>query len=150
MTTTRRSNFSAALRTTLLLAGLGGLLVVIGALIGGPQGALGFLVFALLLNFVSYWFSDKIALRAMHGAQPLSREQARPGYHELVEELATRAGHAQAKGVPAPREQPTPSPRAAPQPPAVAVTAGIRNRSRRMSCGAFSRTSSATSATGHR
>ena len=72
MTTTRRSNFSAALRTTLLLAGLGGLLVVIGALIGGPQGALGFLVFALLLNLVFYWFSDKIALRAAR-AQPVSR-----------------------------------------------------------------------------
>ena len=41
MTTTKRSNFSAALRTTLLLAGLGGLLVVIGALVGGPKGAAG-------------------------------------------------------------------------------------------------------------
>ncbi len=37
MTTTRRSNFAATLRTTLLLAGLTGLLVVIGALIGGPS-----------------------------------------------------------------------------------------------------------------
>ena len=63
MTTTGRSNFGAALRTTLLLAGLGGLLVVIGALIGGPQGALGFLVIALLLNMGIYWFSDKIALQ---------------------------------------------------------------------------------------
>ena len=62
MTTTRRSNFSAALRTTLLMAGLGGLLVVIGALIGGPKGAAGFLVLALLFNLGAYWFSDRIAL----------------------------------------------------------------------------------------
>ena len=64
MTTTRQSNFGAAIRTTLLLAGLGGLLVVIGALIGGVQGATLFLVIALLINLATYFFSDKIALRA--------------------------------------------------------------------------------------
>ena len=63
MTTTRRSNFSAALRTTLLLAGLGGLLVVIGALDRRREGAAGFLVIALVINLGMYWFSDKIALR---------------------------------------------------------------------------------------
>ena len=50
MTTTKRSNFSAMIRTTILLASLGGLLVLIGYLIGGPQTALLFLGFAALLN----------------------------------------------------------------------------------------------------
>ena len=54
MTTTRKSNFSAALRTTILMAALGGLLVVIGYAIGGVGGASGFLVIALLLNFVFF------------------------------------------------------------------------------------------------
>ena len=62
MTTTRRSNFAAGLRTTILMAALGGLLVVIGYAIGGVGGATGFLAIALLLNFVFYWFSDRIAL----------------------------------------------------------------------------------------
>ena len=53
MTTTKRSNFGAALRTTLLLAGLGGiLLVVIGALIGGPTGRARLPVIALVLNLM--------------------------------------------------------------------------------------------------
>ena len=62
MTTTRRSNFVAGLRTTILMAALGGLLVVIGYAIGGIGGATVFLAIALLMNFVFYWFSDKIAL----------------------------------------------------------------------------------------
>ena len=47
MKTTKQSTFSATLRTTILLASLGGLLVVIGALVGGAQGAALFLVIAL-------------------------------------------------------------------------------------------------------
>ena len=70
MTTTKQSNFGAALRTTILLAALAGLLVVIGALIGGPQTAFAFLIIGLLINLGSYWFSDKIALK-MAGARPL-------------------------------------------------------------------------------
>src|SRR5438874_12663622 len=89
MTTTRRSNFAALLRTTILMAALGGLLVVTGALVGGVKGAAGFLILALLINLGAYWFSDKLAL-ASAGAKPLSEEEA-PGIYQMVRELATRA-----------------------------------------------------------
>ena len=71
MTTTRSSNFAAGFRTTLLLAGLAGLLVAVGAAIGGPETALVFLFIALAINLGTYWFSDKIALK-MSGAQPMT------------------------------------------------------------------------------
>ena len=62
MTTTRKSNFSAGLRTVILMAALGGLLVVIGAPSAAQRGAPPSLVISLLINFLIYWFSDKIAL----------------------------------------------------------------------------------------
>ncbi|HSI79340.1 MAG TPA: zinc metalloprotease HtpX [Solirubrobacterales bacterium] len=89
MTTTRRSNFAAGLRTTILLASLTGLLVVIGAVIGGSSMALVFLGIAAVINLGAYWFSDKLALK-MSGAQPVSEEQA-PGLYQMVRELTTRA-----------------------------------------------------------
>jgi heat shock protein HtpX len=89
MTTTRKSNFAATLRTTILMATLGGLLVAIGYAIGGIQIAGVFLVIALVINGVSYWFSDKIALK-MSGAKPLSEQEA-PGLYQMVRELTTRA-----------------------------------------------------------
>jgi heat shock protein HtpX len=125
MTTTRRSNFSAAIRTTILLASLGGLLVVIGALIGGAQGATGFLIFALLFNLVMYFFSDKIALRAAR-AQPVS-EQEDPRLYQMVRELTTRAGIPMPKLYVIPQEQPNAFATGRnPKHAAVAVTAGIR------------------------
>jgi len=75
MTTTRRSNISAALRTTILMAALGGILVLIGAAIGGLRGATGFLIIALLLNFVFYWFSDRIALASARPSRSRSRRR---------------------------------------------------------------------------
>jgi heat shock protein HtpX len=125
MTTTRRSNFSATIRTTILLAGLGGLLVVIGALIGGIQGATGFLIFALLFNLVMYFFSDRIALRAAR-AQPISEEQD-PRLYQMVRELTTRAGLPMPKLYVIPQEQPNAfATGRSPKHAAVAVTAGIR------------------------
>jgi len=125
MTTTRRSNFSAAIRTTILLAGLGGLLVVIGALIGGAQGATGFLVIALLFNLVMYFFSDRIALRAAR-AQPVS-EQDDPRLYQMVRDLTTRAGLPMPKLYVIPQEQPNAFATGRnPKHSAVAVTAGIR------------------------
>jgi heat shock protein HtpX len=113
-----------ALKTTVLLAGLTALLLVVGERLGGPQGLVVAGFFVVVMNFVSYWFSDKIAL-AMHGAQPLAREQA-PWLHEMVEELAARAG------MPKPKVYllPTHTPNAfatgrSPSHAAVAVTAGI-------------------------
>jgi heat shock protein HtpX len=125
MTTTRRSNFSAAIRTTILLAGLGGLLVVIGALVGGAKGATGFLIFALLFNLVMYFFSDKIALRAAR-AQPVS-EQEDPRLYQMVRDLTTRAGLPMPKLYVIPQEQPNAfATGRSPKHSAVAVTAGIR------------------------
>jgi heat shock protein HtpX len=124
LTTTRSSNFAAAIRTTLLLGGLTGLLVVIGALIGGPNTALLFLGIAAVLNLGAYWFSDKIALK-MSGAQPMTEEQA-PRIYEMVRELTTAAK----MPMPALYVIPQASPNAfatgrSPDKAAVAVTAGI-------------------------
>src|ERR1700748_1985734 len=90
MKTTKQSPFSATLRTTILLASLGGLLIVIGALIGGPQGALGFLILALLINAGSYFFSDKLAL-ASSRAQPIEESEA-PRLYQIMRDLTPRAG----------------------------------------------------------
>ncbi|HSJ16550.1 MAG TPA: hypothetical protein VK920_00475, partial [Solirubrobacterales bacterium] len=89
MTTTRKSNLAATLRTTILLASLTGLLVVIGALIGGGQMALIFLGIALVMNLGAYWFSDRLAL-GMARAKPLEEADA-PRLFEIVRELCTRA-----------------------------------------------------------
>jgi heat shock protein HtpX len=90
MTTTKHSTFGATLRTTILFAALGGLLVVIGALIGGPSGAAVFLGIALLINLGSYFFSDKLALAASK-AKPIDEAEA-PRLYQMVRELSTRAG----------------------------------------------------------
>jgi len=79
-----------ALRTTVLLAGLTALVLWVGQRLGGPGGLLVAGFFVVVMNFGSYWFSDRIAL-AMHGAQPLERHQA-PWLHEMVERLCARAG----------------------------------------------------------
>ncbi len=124
MTTTRRSNFAAGLRTTLLMATLGGILVAIGYLVGGVQGAGIFLVIALVMNFLAYWFSDKIAL-ASAGAKPLS-ESENPGLYQMVRELATRADLPMPRLYVIPSDQPNAFATGRnPSHSAVAVTSGI-------------------------
>ena len=124
MTTTRRSNFAATLRTTILLASLTGLLVVIGALIGGPQMALVFLVLAAALNFAAYWFSDRIAL-AMARAKPVEESEA-PRLYEIVRELCTRADLPMPRLYLIPQDQPNAFATGRnPKRAAVAVTSGI-------------------------
>lgn len=124
MTTTRKSNFAATLRTTILMATLGGLLVAIGYAIGGINIAGVFLAIALVMNFVAYWFSDKIAIASAR-AKPISEGEA-PGLYQMVRELTTRAE------IPMPRLYMIPSdqPNAfatgrGPKHSAVAVTEGI-------------------------
>jgi heat shock protein HtpX len=78
------------LRTTVLLAALTALFLVIGGAIGGNQGLFIAFVFALLMNFASYWFSDKIVL-SMYGAREVSLNEA-PELYRLVQRLAQRAG----------------------------------------------------------
>ena len=112
------------LRTTVLLAALTALFLVIGGAIGGNQGLFVAFIFALLMNFASYWFSDKIVL-SMYRAREVSLQEA-PDLYRLVQRLAQRAG------IPMPRVYiiPSDAPNAFatgrnPQHGAVAVTEGI-------------------------
>src|SRR5438093_6303716 len=80
---------SNALKTTILLALLTGLLMWMGQLLGGAQGLVVGLILAATMNLGSYWFSDRIVL-SMYGARPLSEEQA-PDLFRIVRELAAGA-----------------------------------------------------------
>jgi heat shock protein HtpX len=109
-------------KTTLLLGAMSGLLLLIGDLLGGRSGLYLALGFAVVMNFGSYWFSDKIVL-AMYRAQPVG-----PGHplYQLVERLSRRAD------LPMPKVYviPDPSPNAFatgrnPDHAAVAATEGI-------------------------
>jgi heat shock protein HtpX len=110
-------------KTTLLLAGLSGLLLAIGALLGGNWITI-MLIIAIVVNGIAYFFSDKIAIRAAR-AVPVSEAQF-PELHQIVKGLADRAG------IPMPRlyVSPSPQPNAFatgrnPNNAAVAVTQGI-------------------------
>lgn len=77
-----------SLKTVLLLGFLSGLLLVIGEVFGGAQGLVVAFGFAVVMNFVSYWFSDKIVLK-MYRAK-----EADPGHRLslMVRRLASQAG----------------------------------------------------------
>jgi heat shock protein HtpX len=111
-------------KTGLLLAVLTAMLVLLGGAIGGQQGMMIAFFLALAMNFVSYWFSDKIVLAA-YGARPID-EAAAPRLYAIVHRLATRAD------IPMPRVYliPSETPNAFatgrnPQHAVVAVTEGI-------------------------
>src|SRR5882724_6550780 len=76
-------------RTGLLLILLSVVLVVAGDALAGPTGMKIALAFAVVMNAVSYFFSDKIALKSS-GAQPVSREQL-PRLYEVMERLCAKA-----------------------------------------------------------
>ncbi|PWU10411.1 MAG: protease HtpX [Terriglobia bacterium] len=76
------------LKTALLLGALSGLFLLIGEYIGGRQGLYYALVFAGLMNFAGYFFSDKIAL-SMYSAQPLSPTD-NPEVYQRVEPIVRR------------------------------------------------------------
>jgi heat shock protein HtpX len=80
---------SSPLKTTILLAALTALFVVVGGALGGQSGMLFAAGFAVMVNLGAYWFSGDVALR-MAGAHEVSSEQA-PELHRLVAELATYA-----------------------------------------------------------
>ncbi|MBI5546666.1 MAG: zinc metalloprotease HtpX [Deltaproteobacteria bacterium] len=112
------------LKTAVLMAGLTALFLAVGDKLGGPQGMLWAGTFVVGLNFITYWFSDRIAL-ALNRAVPLEPGQL-PWLHDTVARLAHRAG------MPTPRLFliPTPAPNAFatgrnPGHAAVAVTEGI-------------------------
>jgi len=77
------------LRTGAILILLSVVLVVAGGAIGGRGGMQIALVIAVVMNFVSYFFSDKIALKSS-GAQPVTREQL-PRLYQVMERLAAKA-----------------------------------------------------------
>lgn len=77
-------------RTLMLLTALTLLIVFLGKLLGGSQGMLIALIFALAMNLGTYWFSDKIVL-AMYRAQTVSEHEA-PELYRMVGELALQAG----------------------------------------------------------
>jgi heat shock protein HtpX len=113
-----------ALKTTLLLGLMTGLILWVGDVVGGRDGLMMAFVFAAVMNFGSSWFSDKIVLR-MYRAQPLTEADA-PDLFRMVRELTTRAQ----LPMPALFVMPEDAPNAFatgrnPQHAAVAVTTGI-------------------------
>jgi heat shock protein HtpX len=83
--------FANTVKTGVLLAGLGGLIIAVAGILGGGSAAsltIG-LVLALVMVGGSYWFSDKLALKAGR-AQPITREQA-PEFYDMIARLAERA-----------------------------------------------------------
>ncbi len=83
------------MKTLMLLTALTVLFVAIGYLIGGQGGMVIAFGFAVVMNFISYWFSDKIVLK-MYRAQQVEEKDA-PRLYGMVQRLATQAG------LPAPR-----------------------------------------------
>ncbi|HEX2227143.1 MAG TPA: zinc metalloprotease HtpX [Candidatus Binatia bacterium] len=113
-----------ALKTTFLLTLLTILMIAVGGFLGGQGGMVLAFVFALVMNGVTYWFSDKIVLR-MYGAQELRPEQA-PDFYRIVRELATQAQLPMPKLYIIPQEAPNAfATGRSPHHAAVAVTQGI-------------------------
>jgi heat shock protein HtpX len=111
-------------KTFVLLAALGGLLVIIGQLLGGYTGALIGLAFGLLIVGISYWKSDAIAIRAAR-AVPVTEEQM-PEYYAIVRELTQQADMPMPKLYVTPDQQPNAFATGRnPEHAAVAVTQGI-------------------------
>jgi heat shock protein HtpX len=111
-------------KTFFLMLVLTVLFILVGTAIGGKSGAIYAFIFAALMNFFSYWFSDKIVLR-MYGAKEVSRSEA-PELYGIVAELTSKAS------LPMPKvyimENDTPNAFATgrnPEHAAVAVTTGI-------------------------
>lgn len=114
------------LRTTVLLASLTGLLVLIGDYFGGTGGMIIAFLFAVIMNFGSYWYSDKIVLK-MYRAREVTPAES-PNLHRIVDGLALKAN------IPKPKvyvvDSGMPNAFATgrnPQHAAVAVTTGILN-----------------------
>lgn len=113
-----------ALKTAFFLGLLSAVLIVFGNALGGRQGMVVALGVAAAMNFLSYWFSDKLVL-AMHRAQPVAREQA-PQLYEILERLTGRTGLPMPKVYLLPEDAPNAFATGRnPQHAAVAVTQGI-------------------------
>ncbi|HSB55342.1 MAG TPA: zinc metalloprotease HtpX [Gemmatimonadales bacterium] len=112
------------LKTAVLMAGLVALLMAAGQLLGGTNGLILGSILGLGMNFVMFFFSDKLVLR-MYGAQVVTREQA-PELYQLVDRLRQRAGLPMPVVAVAPHEQPNAfATGRSPERAVVAVTTGI-------------------------
>jgi heat shock protein HtpX len=112
------------IKTFVLLAGLGGLLILIGGALGGQTGLIIGLLLGLGIVGFSYWNSDKLAIRAAR-AVPVS-EQEMPQYYAVVRELTTTMGLPMPKLYVTPDRQPNAFATGRnPEHAAVAVTQGI-------------------------
>ncbi len=117
---------TSMIKTGMLMAIMTAIFMVAGQALGGQSGMMFALIMALGMNFFSYWFSDKIALK-MGGAQEVTTQEA-PELHKMVAGLASRAS------LPKPRvyviHNDTPNAFATgrnPEHGAVAVTTGLMN-----------------------
>lgn len=113
-----------SVKTVFLMTAMMVLLMLVGSLVGGENGMIIAFIFSLGLNFVSYWFSDKIVL-SMYGAKEITRDN-NPAFYDLVSSLSEKAM------LPMPRvyiiENPSPNAFATGRNPnnaAVAATTGI-------------------------
>ena len=114
------------LKTAALLGLLTGLVLFVGEYLGGRNGLYYALIFAGVMNFVSYFFSDKIAL-AMYRAQPATREEL-PRVYNVVERLTQKVGLPMPKIFVIPTESPNAFATGRnPSHASVAVTQGILN-----------------------
>lgn len=112
------------LKTAALLGLLTSLILLVGYWFGGRGGLVIALVLSLVMNAVSYFFSDKLALRAMH-ARPVSEQEA-PELYAMVRDLANRTGQPMPRLYVSPVDQPNAFATGRdPQHAAVAVTEGI-------------------------
>jgi heat shock protein HtpX len=93
---------SNTLKTTVLLGVLSALLLLLGEALGGAQGLVVGLVFAVVTNFGSYWFSDKIVL-AMYGAREVGPDHR---LYQIVSRLAQRGGLPQPRVYVIPQQSP--------------------------------------------
>jgi heat shock protein HtpX len=113
-----------AIKTTFLLALITALFLVVGEVLGGQRGMIFAFAIAVALNFTSYFFSDKIALK-MSRAQPVTREQL-PRLYQIVERLTGKANLPMPKLYVTPDESPNAFATGRnPQHASVAVTHGI-------------------------
>jgi len=76
-------------KTFLLMLVLTALFILVGSAIGGKTGALYAFIFAALMNFFTYWFSDKIVLK-MYGARQVTQEEA-PELYRIISDLTNKA-----------------------------------------------------------
>jgi heat shock protein HtpX len=114
-----------AIKTAFLMVALTVLLVLAGGAMGGRQGLIVALVLAVIINFFSYWFSDRIVLK-MYRAREISRSED-PELYDIVSELAERAGLPMPKVYICPQDTPNAFATGRnPKHAAVAVTQAIR------------------------